>query len=162
VLFYFRHVLLSLYWHCISVVSVSSSYSDIHFCYDKIALSGISVSRCGQYHSFCPQPSVQTCSLFGIVTYWVSLVVLHMRGNNVNVAATINNASCYSSIVTRQWKQMPPNNENKRYQCKQAVAGFYSRAVNSSSVQWKSRGVKDATRIRCSSRICWTCFKSYN
>jgi hypothetical protein len=37
-----------------------------------------------------------------IVTYWVSLVVLRIRGNNANVAATINSASCYSSIVTRQ------------------------------------------------------------
>jgi hypothetical protein len=37
-----------------------------------------------------------------IVTYWVSLVVLHMRSNNVNVAATINSASCYSSVVTQQ------------------------------------------------------------
>jgi hypothetical protein len=36
------------------------------------------------------------------VTYWVSLVVLHMRSNNVNVAATINSASCYSSVVTQQ------------------------------------------------------------
>jgi hypothetical protein len=34
-----------------------------------------------------------------IVTYWVSLVVLHMRSNNVNVAATINSASCYSSVI---------------------------------------------------------------
>jgi hypothetical protein len=30
-----------------------------------------------------------------IVTYWVSLVVLHMRSNNVNVAATINSAYIY-------------------------------------------------------------------
>jgi hypothetical protein len=37
-----------------------------------------------------------------IVTYWVSLVVLHMRSNNVNVAATIDSASCYISVVTRQ------------------------------------------------------------
>jgi hypothetical protein len=44
-----------------------------------------------------------------IVTYWVSLVVLHVRSNNVNVAATVNSASCYGSVVTQQWKHsLPP------------------------------------------------------
>jgi hypothetical protein len=38
----------------------------------------------------------------GNVTYWVSLVVLYMRSNNVIVAAAINSASCYSSVVTQQ------------------------------------------------------------
>jgi hypothetical protein len=57
--------------------------------------------------SYCGTSFLLSCLLayaddVNIVTYWVSLVVLHVRSNNVNVAATINSASCYGSVVTQQ------------------------------------------------------------